>query len=345
MEVNPLLRAGFLLAALVSGCGGGSDAAGPTWNGTPTSSTETSLQMAPKLGAAAGDTGSALRPLARSPFHLANRFSNAQKYSYKLGAGSYGEASVSLATLNSPAYAGYRIFSQVSLDGFVPATVYEKGAVEAYAYRLVTGSPFDEAALGQQAAAGYLVMGSLSPPSGGIGVLYGMPLAGGTAGTTYGYLRVPYDVSANLPSSELTARLNSAGAQGGCWIETAAMLLRRSRPSAGVCVYEILPVASTMLAWVDQLNAQGARGFFLAYREGRREIYVKDTLQNSVFGYYVLDTPEALSVPLTERANAFVDLLNREGQKGGRLFTVFTEGGVRKTIFRMSENCIGAPCD
>ena len=353
MGVNPLKRAVFLLAALISGCGGGSDGAGPSWNGTQSPSTEASPQVTPKADPVSG-SGSALRPLARSPSHLANRFPNAQKYSYKLGAGSIDNPSTTLTTLNSPAYAGYRIFGYFTLDGNEPAIIYEKGVVDAYSYRTSSGSAFDEGTLITQAAAGYVAMGGFLTPGGGSVTLHGKPQTGGTSGTTYDYIRLQYDVFANVPSSAFTTQLNSAGSQGGCSIEggagTSTLLLRRSHPLAGVCRYEILPLAATSQAHIDQLNAQGARGFIPSFRgpfdgEGAKQVYVKDTSQNSTFGYYVLDTPGSLTRTMTGRANAFVDWLNREGEKGGRSFESYVEGGVRKTIFRMSENCIGFPCD
>jgi len=70
------------------------------------------------------------------------------------------------------------------------------------------------------------------------------------------------------------------------------MAIRREVPSTARCSYEVLPLVSGNRADVDQLNAQGAKGatpFFqtLLDNEGTKRVYVRDTLQQSAFGYYI----------------------------------------------------------
>lgn len=96
--------------------------------------------------------------------------------------------------------------------------------------------------------------------------------------------------------------------------------------------YEVLATPTTPVAFVDQVKAQGLRGFRLASYDDRGVVYRKVTNSTETFTYEAVDSVDHRGLPYA----TFVANVNARGAAGFRLHSELIFGGVFFDLYEKS---------
>ena len=263
-----------------------------------------------------------------------------------MGAANLRNASAVFAEMQSPEYAGYRPVGGLFAGPTDIRPLYQSvNSIAVYDARLLTpvASLFKLATVKFEGAQGFAPAAFFMSATGLLSEIYMRP-TGSTV--TFEYSDIVLDPFSNQTSSAFLAQLNSLGSNGYCELrmgdDTTATVVRMAGTTSQ-CRYEVVkPGPGGLQVYIDELNAQGARGFipFLEFpldNEGAKRIYVKNLSRSQAFGYYKLP-----DVPLPADASMLARH-NEEGAKGASIYNI-TFGGANVTLYRVATECSSLLC-